>query len=119
MLNSLPKLTDEQQLIKEKVLLGLKLNRVGKATAITNKEMIEGLSRIGFEKVSDTVIRKIINQLRHEGHAVCSSGNGYYLAATEDELKECINDLQARVDAQLATLEALKKCKPVLKKHNV
>lgn len=106
-LQSLPSLSEEEKEIAAKVANALRLNHTGKALAISNSQMTKALANIGH-KVSGAVMRKMINYLRHKGRPICSDSNGYWWAANKDEIKECINSLQDRMKAQLATLNQLK-----------
>lgn len=70
---------------------------VGKENAITNKTLRETVS----EPITDTVLRKIINQIRINNIlvGVCASQKGYYIAATKKEHQDYIQSLKERVSA--------------------
>jgi len=106
-LKKLKELTPIEKEIAKKVAASLKLNHMGQNLAISNSQMVSALKHVGIQ-VSDSVIRKIINFIRHKGYPVCSSSRGYWWAANKKELKECIDALEDRVQAQLATLNNLK-----------
>lgn len=49
-------------------------------------------------KVTEREVRDVVNTLRAEGYPICSGNQGYYFAATEDELKVTIQQLRSRVN---------------------
>lgn len=106
-LQNLPTLTEAEISLAEKVKTSFKTNHVGKKTAISNSQIVKKLEKNAGIKTTDIVIRKIINHLRHSGCPICSDSTGYWWAATKNEIKECIQSLHERIDAQMATLEQL------------
>ena len=48
---------------------------------------------------SDVTVRGAINQLRQDGAAICSNGDGYWYATTAYELQSTIEELEGRVSA--------------------
>jgi len=106
-LQSLPTLTEAERKIAFSVAVALKANHTGQAKAISNSKMVKALAKVQV-KTSDTVMRKIINYLRHEGKPICSGSSGYWWAANKNELAECLAALKDRVEAQIATLNQLK-----------
>jgi biotin operon repressor len=48
---------------------------------------------------SDVSVRRAVNQLRQEGEAICSNGDGYFYAANNAELQDTIVELESRVSS--------------------
>ncbi|MDR0469692.1 MAG: hypothetical protein LBH09_06925 [Peptococcaceae bacterium] len=65
--------------------------------------------------ISGRVLREMINELRCQGHPVCSDENGYYYASTEAELLATIRQLNSRISkiakAKNGLVRTAKKCK--------
>ncbi|MBN1535168.1 MAG: hypothetical protein JW908_00445 [Anaerolineales bacterium] len=62
----------------------------GRRHTIGRKQLIYELKIVGFD-VHERAIRACINQLRKDGHTICSTGGpdgGYYMAADWNELNE-------------------------------
>ena len=55
-----PLTTYEKEVLLPTILKGLE-TKVGKKNAITNMQMINGMKKFGYEKLSEPRIRKIIN----------------------------------------------------------
>ena len=55
-------------------------------------------------------LRAIVNELRKEGNKICSSPTGgYFIAETEEELRECCEFLYARAMDSLVQISAMKR----------
>ena len=86
--------------------------RVGKERAIKNERLCSALNgqdlRNGY-KATPVRIRKLIGALRLLGQPahICSSSNGYYVAANRAEAEENIESLSQRIRQQQRTIEAL------------
>lgn len=53
-------------------------------------------------------VRACISHIRSEGRLpVCSNAKGYWVAATSEELDECIASLRHRISAQLSAIDGL------------
>ena len=77
--------------------------RVGKRKAKTC-EQIKEKTRLYF-KLEDAQFRSIIQYLRLNVDAkICACKNGYYMAETQEELKEFLDSLQRRVSTQMVTI---------------
>ncbi len=62
---------------------------VGRLKAIPRDELVQALASHGFTFKDDRPIRLALNQLRHEGHLICSTGGkhgGYFIASDWEEL---------------------------------
>lgn len=87
----------------------------GKSKAVTSAKIIRGMEVYAQDRgirLSDSVIRKMINWLRlnNECPGLCSSpSGGYYVADSISELKECCDKLRDRIISQCATERALRR----------
>lgn len=77
--------------MQNQFLAYLKKHHRGQANAVFSKE----LERI-FD-LKNREIRLIVNNLRHDGHPICSSGDGYYYARDETEVLRAIHNLNSRI----------------------
>lgn len=72
-----------------------------------------GISVRGLEQQLDILprqIRTLIEALRNDGHAVCGTPrDGYYIAATAEELDETFEFLYARAMCSLKQISRMKK----------
>ena len=69
---------------KEDILNYLKVSHRGEEQAVSSKELEQLFSLEGRS------VRRIISALRQEGHPICSSQEGYYYAASQQEINETI-----------------------------
>lgn len=83
--------------------------RIGEHNAITGKEITRAMAYKGF-KIDGARLRKMINHIRMNGMVqnLCATSKGYFMAETEAELKDYIQGLTARIEAQQAILQAAK-----------
>ena len=70
----------------------------GEANAVTSRELELAFQMRGSE------LRREINALRGDGIPICSFENGYYYAATAEELQRTIRQLRSRI-AKIAFAE--------------
>lgn len=98
----------ERNVLLPQLLRGLS-RKHGKANKITANKIIEGMEQHGY-KLGQPRLRKLINHIRTQGLIPClvSSGNGYYIATSSDEVDKCISSLQGRIASQQAVIAALK-----------
>jgi len=64
---------------------------IGRDHSIPRASLLNNIRAVGFKKLSDRQLRLQINQLRKDGHVICSIGGidgGYYIAGSWDELNE-------------------------------
>lgn len=87
----------EEQTLLPQLVRGLR-TKVGKAMSITNKAIIDGMNRNLGLKMSDARVRKLINHIRIHDLVPCliATSNGYYIAETEEELREYEESLLGR-----------------------
>ena len=92
-------LVDELPAGLDRALLRVLGFHVGRSTAIGRGELVQALKIHGF-KVHERAVRAMINELRKQGVAICSTGGeegGYWLAANWEELNEYIeHELHSR-----------------------
>ena len=61
-------------------------------------------------KYSDRRVRAIVHALREESHlAICSCGEGYYMAETEEELAKFLDFMRDRGLSSLSIVATFKK----------
>lgn len=102
-------LTPDERKLAWKMADGF-FNHVGKAQAITNREIIAAMDKQGV-KLSDAKVRKIVNFIRVSGLVPClvASSAGYYVAANADEMRDSITSLSQRVSAIAQVRDSLQK----------
>lgn len=73
---------------------------VGKANAVTNKQIVQGMLNAGY-KINDAKVRKIFNWIRTNDivYGIIATSDGYYIAETKEEIAEYIESLEGRRDA--------------------
>lgn len=82
--------------------------KLGARLAITGNKICNAMRGAGY--VLDAPrLRKIVNHIRTYDliPGLVSTSKGYFVASTAQELDECINSLQGRVDAIQAVINAL------------
>lgn len=79
---------------------------IGKANAITNKDIIAALKPKGY-KLSDVVVRKLVNYIRTHGSVpgLVASSAGYYVTMDAGEVRRYIDSLDGREKAIRAVKE--------------
>lgn len=75
--------------------------RIGKARAITNKEIIKQLKEKLNIKTSGPRIRKMIHFIRITGVVtrLIATSKGYYVSNSKDEMTKYINSLHQRISS--------------------
>ena len=86
-------------------VIGVLKSRYGKESAITNKNLRES-----FPDLTDARVRKLINHIRNNTLVPCliATSKGYYVASTEQELRDYEDSLRARADAIMSVCESIK-----------
>jgi hypothetical protein len=103
---------EERQLVRP-MMRGL-LEHKGQANAITAKDIILGFSQSPKWrdiKLNGARVRKIIHHIRANNlvWGVCSSKKGYYVAATQQELKDNCISLRQRMASMKYVLDAMER----------
>lgn len=80
------------------LIRGLRV-KVGRNSAITNKYIVSSLR--GSCKITEALVRKIINHIRTNDliPGLIATSDGYFIAETEQELREYEDSLKGREDA--------------------
>ena len=77
--------------MKQKFLIYMKQYHSGKEKAVSSVY----LQSIFF--ISSRAVRRFVNQLRNDGHPICSDENGYYYAKDKMELLSSIGQMTSRI----------------------
>lgn len=88
----------------DRAILRVMSFHVGRDKTIARSDLVTELAMVGFGFKDDRPVRLAINQLRHEGHLICSTGGksgGYFLASSWSELDDY---LQAEVHSRAMDL---------------
>lgn len=90
---------EEQQLLPQ-IIRGLSL-KVGKENAVTNSAIVRGMKANLNLKTTEPRVRKIINHIRTNDLVPCliATSQGYYVAESEQELKDYEESLLGREEA--------------------
>ena len=67
----------------------LKDFHLGRNNAISRKQLLSDLHVMGFKEIDEREVRACINQMRHKGDLICSTGGiygGYWYAADNEEV---------------------------------
>lgn len=90
----------EESEILPHIVRGLRL-KVGKAMSVTNRAIVEGMKRNLGLKITEPRVRKIINHIRVNDLVPCliATSQGYYIAESEQELKDYEESLLGREEA--------------------
>ena len=78
---------------------------VGQENAISGKDLRESLR---LEPRQERQMRLAIENLRHSGFPILFGDTGYYLPATEKELREGLHKWRSRIIAECRVLRDLK-----------
>ena len=76
-------------------------DHLGEFNAATSRELELTFGIKGIE------VRHLVNQLRRDGVPIASSGNGYFYAATEQEVRATIAHLTRRISGIAAAIRGL------------
>ena len=90
---------EESELLPQ-IVRGLRM-KIGKAMSVTNKNIVEGMKRNLGLKITEPRVRKIINHIRIHDLVPCliATSQGYYVAESEQELKDYEESLLGREEA--------------------
>ena len=90
----------EETQILPQIVRGLR-QKIGKAMSVTNKSIVEGMKRNLGLKITEPRVRKIINHIRNNDLVPCliATSQGYYIAESEQELKDYEESLLGREEA--------------------
>lgn len=90
----------EVQTLLPQLVRGLR-TKIGKSMSVTNKAIIDGMKRNLGLSISDARVRKLINHIRNNDLVPCliATSQGYYIAESEQELKDYEDSLLGREEA--------------------
>ena len=99
-------LNDQEKKVFEIVVRRFQ-NNPGKERKVTNKEIVNGLKKIGFQ-VKEPRIRKIIHHIRTSGalKGLIATSSGYWRTTDPKELRSWLDSLEDRERAIRNTREA-------------
>ena len=101
-------MTTEHPITRDLLLVALR-NHIGRANGITVKALAREILGCEPEGGDERLVRKLVVELRREGHHVCAHpADGYYLAADADELNDTIAFLRDRAMSSLEQIAAMK-----------
>ena len=86
---------------KETIADHLKRYHPGEQNAVTSRELESAFGIRGKE------LRDVINTLRRSGVPIGSSGNGYFYAVTEQEVRSTIGHMTHRIGGIAAAIHGL------------
>lgn len=75
----------------------------GKENAVLRTELCKRLQE------SERKVRLTIESLRHEGWQIVTSGQGYYICKSEDELNEFVRYMRSRIREECIMLAQVRK----------
>ena len=58
--------------------------------------------------VTETTVRRYINQLRSEGYPICSTQKGYYFSYKIEDITSTIDFLTNRLETQIKAIKGLR-----------
>ncbi len=98
----------------EREVLRVLSYRQGRDKALSRSMLLECVLRgAGCAHVTDRQLRAAINQLRKDGHLICSTGGedgGYWTPAAYDELEEYLNrEVYARISDLSEQAQAMRR----------
>ena len=86
---------------KERLAENLERYHLGASNAATSRELELTFGIKGIQ------VRHMVNALRREGVPIASSGDGYYFAATDQEVRSTIAHLTRRISGIAAAIRGL------------
>ena len=89
----------------EKLIAYIRTSHIGASNAISGRQLCEYFGLTG------SLVRKLINKLRIEGHPVCSNGNGYFYASKLEEIDATNSHLSGRRKEMLHAEKGLRQAK--------
>lgn len=98
------------KLTRDSLLAALR-DHIGEANGIAGHQLCRKIVGFTADGRDERQMRKLIQQLRHEGHHICGfpDRHGYYLAETTDELDRTCAFLTERAMTSLTQVSAMKR----------
>lgn len=99
-----------QRDITPDTVLSALVRRIGPANGISAKELATELLGTVSEAADERRLRKVVDKLRNDGHAVCATPEeGYHHAANADDLNRTCVFLTRRAVTTLRQVAAMKR----------
>lgn len=99
----------DELLTREAVLSAME-RHVGAHRGITGACLVLEICGLYATRAHERQLRKVIEELRREGHHLCGTpAEGYYIAASEDELLRTCEFLHDRAMTTLAQVAAMRR----------
>ena len=99
----------DDRMTRDALLVALR-NHIGRANGVTVTALAREVLGVEATRADERALRKLMVELRLEGHHVCAHpASGYYLAQTTDELEETIQFLRDRSLHSLQQIAAMKR----------
>lgn len=93
----------------DSVLIALS-NHIGIDQGVTAYGLVQEICGLFATKADERALRRVIEQLRRDGHHICGHpAEGYYIAASEDELLRTCEFLHDRAMTTLAQVAAMRR----------
>ena len=92
------------------IVVNILKSRLGRENAITNNNLVNRMSKLGFSSVTPERMRKLINHIRLYdllSECLVASSKGYYISNDEKEISDYIDSLRGREEAIRAVRLAL------------
>lgn len=98
------------QITSEQVLAELSHHR-GKASGIHVRDLVRNITgQLTNAEALERSVRKLVTDLRLEGHPICAHpASGYFMAVTAEELDETCNFLRSRAMSSLKAESRLRR----------
>lgn len=96
--------------ITRDALLAALRNHIGRARGVTVTALAREVLGVEPTRGDERVVRRLVVELRLEGHHVCATTDeGYFLAGTPEELDDTIAFLRKRAMTSLEQIAAMKR----------
>ncbi|MGQ0621341.1 MAG: hypothetical protein ACT4QA_15690 [Panacagrimonas sp.] len=97
-------------LLSREAVLAAMERHVGADAGITGAGLVLEICGLYATKAAERQLRKVIEELRRAGHHVCGHpSEGYYIAASDDELLRTCEFLHDRAMTTLAQVAAMRR----------
>lgn len=91
-------------------ILDVLSRHIGKGNGLTVSQVVELITRRASEPHDERMVRRLVVDLRKEGHHLCAHPkHGYYIAANDKELDECCEYLLDRSMTTLKQISAMRR----------
>lgn len=99
----------DDHITRDALLVALR-NHIGRARGVTVTALAREALGIEPTRGDERTLRRMVVDLRREGHHVCAHpASGYYLAESPEELEDTIQFLRDRAMSSLAQIAAMKR----------